>query len=117
MTRARAALLFAILVGLAPRSAAALFPPRYVACQSESELRTIQQRKQPTSQWLPLPKKRVAPLRVAPMEIDDVAQAETMPSRRVTPHARSRRLASCWCRAAMTTAASGSREAHQGSCG
>ncbi len=85
MTRVKAPLLIALLVGLAPHSASALFPPRYVACQNESELRTVKQRKQPAPQWLPLSKKRVSPLRVAPMEVDDVAQAQTMPSRRVAP--------------------------------
>ncbi len=85
MTRVGASLLIALLVGLAPHSATALFPPRYAACQDESERRTVKLSKQPTPLWLPLPKKRIAPLRVAPMEVDDVAHAEAMPSRRVAP--------------------------------
>lgn len=80
-----AGLCAALLLSLSPRAASALFPPRYVVCKDDTELRAAAPRT-PREQWLPLTTKRVRPLRLLPMEVNDVAEADSLPSRRSAPN-------------------------------
>lgn len=69
----------------APSTAFALFPPRYVVCKDDTEQRVVRQCSRKAEQWLPLATKRVQPLRLLPMEVNDVAEVDSLPSRRVAP--------------------------------
>ena len=80
----------AALLGLSAGSAHALFPKRYVACKEEAAAAAAPAAPPVKEQWLPLAKRRAPRLSVAPLDVDDVAQADPMPSRRATRRPQSK---------------------------